>query len=142
LKTWLRLGRIVGRDNAGLLDRLCGQEEPFDVILGGMETFIPVTPTVYIRVEGASRLCDLHNRLNTGALAFREEWPYIPHVTLVKMSAEEPAKNAFEFARERWDGYAGSRRVPLENLTFVREDDQNCWVDVAPVPLGRTLVPR
>ena len=58
------------------------------------------------------------------------------------MSAEQPAKNALEFARERWDRYAGSRRILLEKLIFVREEEQNCWVDVAPVPLGRTLVPR
>jgi len=125
-----------------LLDQLCGQEEPFSVTLGSMETFVPVTPTVYIRVEEASRLCELHNRLNTGVLAFREEWPYIPHLTIVKMSAEPPAKNAFELARDRWDRYTGSRRILLEKLTFVREEERNCWIDLAPVPLGRTLVPR
>jgi len=135
---------LQGTESAALqlLDRLCGQEEPFDVSLGSMETFIPVTPTVYIRVEEASRLCDLHSHLNAGVLSFREEWPYIPHLTIVKMSAEQPAKNAFELARERWDRYSGSRRILLEKLTFVREDDQNCWVDLAPVPLGRTLVHR
>ena len=136
--------QLQGTENAALqlLDRLCGQEEPFAVSLASMETFIPVTPTVYIRVEEASRLCDLHSRLNTGVLAFREEWPYIPHITLVKMSAEQPAQEAFKFARERWDRYSGGRRILLEKLTFVREEDQNCWVDLAPVPLGRTLVPR
>jgi hypothetical protein len=28
----------------------------------------------------------------------------------------------------------------LDRLIFVREDAQNCWVDLAPVPLGGTLV--
>jgi 2'-5' RNA ligase len=135
---------LQGTESAALqlLDRLCGQEEPFDVTLGSMETFVPVTPTIYVRVEGSSRMCDLHNRLNTSALAFHEEWPYIPHLTIAKMSAEQAAQNAFQIARERWDRYAGSRRILLEKLTFVREDAQNCWVDLAPVTLGRTLVPR
>jgi len=125
-----------------LLERICGSQEPFEVDLGDVETFIPVTPTVYIRIEGATPMCALHSKLNTDALAFREEWPYIPHLTIVKMSAEQPAQHALSFARERWAAYSGSRRILLEKLTFVREDGQNCWVDLAPVPLGRSLVPR
>ena len=124
-----------------LLERICGEEEPFEVSLGQVETFIPVTPTVYIRVDGAaSRMCELHRRLNTEAFACTEEWPYIPHLTIVKMSAEPSAKHAFEVARRRWDEYQGSRRILLERLTFVREDAQNHWSDLAPVPLGRQLV--
>ena len=126
-----------------LLERLCREEEPFEVNLGTVETFTPVTPTVYIRVESAaSRMCDLHSRLNTGALAFREEWPYIPHLTIVKMTAEQAAQSAFEMARERWARYRGSRRILLEKLTFVREDAQNRWLDLAPLRLGRQLVSR
>ena len=34
-------------------------------------------------------------------------------------------------ARERWNHYSGSRRILLEKLTFVREDEENCWVDLA-----------
>ena len=126
-----------------ILELICGEQEPFEVSLGSAETFIPVTPTVYIRVEaGAQRMCELHRKLNTEVLRFDEEWPYIPHLTIVKMSAEPPAKVAFEIARERWAQYTGTRRILLERLTFVREERQNCWVDLAPVLLGRRLVSR
>lgn len=122
------------------IEKICGDAEPFEVHLGNVESFAPVTPTVYIRVDGASRMCDLHSLLNTGALAFCEEWSYVPHLTIAKMSAEQPAQHALQIARERWSHYSGSRRVQLEKLTFVREDSCNCWVDLAPVHLGRTLV--
>ncbi|HEY6369839.1 MAG TPA: 2'-5' RNA ligase family protein [Candidatus Sulfotelmatobacter sp.] len=130
-----------------ILDRICGSEEAFEVTLGEVGTFIPVTPTVYIRVDsGAVRMSELHSMLNTEALAFKEEWPYIPHLTIVKMSAEQPAQKAFQMARERWCQYSGSRRILLERLTFVREDIRdgalNCWLDLASVVLGRTLVSR
>ena len=137
--------QLQGTESAalGLLERVCSDEDPFEVKLGAVETFVPRTPTVYIRVDGdSSRMCQLHGRLNTEALAFHEEWPYIPHLTIVKMSGEEGAQNAFAIARKRWDAYAGSRRILLERLTFVREDRENCWVDLAPVPLGRSLVSR
>ena len=130
-----------------VLERICGHEEPFEVSLGNVETFVPVTPTVYIRVDGAAaRMSELHSKLNTEALAFQEEWQYIPHLTIVKMTAEAPAQTAFRMARERWAQFSGSRRILLERLIFVREevreDAPTCWVDLAPVWLGRTLVSR
>src|ERR1700758_1187615 len=67
---------LQGSESSALqqLGRVCGKEEPFEINLGAVETFIPITPTVYIRIDGASsRMCDLHSRLNAGVLAFREE---------------------------------------------------------------------
>jgi 2'-5' RNA ligase len=124
-----------------LLERICGETEPFEVTLGEVETFTPATPTVYIRVsQAASRMCDLHAQLNTQALEYHEEWPYIPHMTIAKMAPGQPVEKAFQTARAGWARYTGNRRILLERLTFVREDGQNCWLDLAPVQLGRTLV--
>jgi len=126
-----------------LLERICGNEEPFEVSLGAVETFIPVTPTVFIRVENAAaRMSELHRKLDTEVLQYCEEWPYIPHLTILKLAAEADAQQAYEMARERWERYSGGRRILLEKLTFVREDAPNQWVDLAPVPLGRRLVSR
>ena len=126
-----------------VLDRICGQEDPFEVMLGSVETFVPVTPTIFIGIEAAGqRMCELHKKLNIDGLQYSEEWPYIPHLTIAKMGAEQLARTAYETARELWDHYAGSRRILLENLTFVREESPNCWVDIAPVRLGRRLVSR
>jgi 2'-5' RNA ligase len=136
---------LSGSETSALqtLEQVCGNAEPFEVTLGDMETFIPRTPTVYIRVaQAASRMCELHKELNTQALAFEEEWPYIPHLTIVKMPSLPPAEEALKIASERWASYTGPRRVLLESLTFVREQAPNCWQDLAPVQLGRTLVSR
>ena len=124
-----------------MLARICGQAEPFEVTLGDVQTFVPTTPTIYIRVAyGASRLHELHDQLNKQTLAFTEEWPYIPHLTVVKMATEPAAEQALQTARKRWQQYSGSRRIQLDRLTFVREDSPNCWVDLAPLPLGGSLV--
>src|SRR5436309_2192368 len=137
--------RLQGSEGAALelLQRICGQEEPFSVTLGAVETFIPVTPTVFIRIDSAApRMSALHQKLNTDVLRFQEEWPYIPHLTIVKMGAEQAAQSAFTTAHHRWQDYGGSRRILLERLTFVREESPNCWIDLAPVLLGRSLVSR
>lgn len=137
--------QLGGTESAALqvLERICGREEPFHVTLGAVETFVPITPTVFIRVDAdASRMCELHRKLNVDELRCQEEWPYIPHLTIAKMGGEQPARSAFEVARERWHDYTGTRRILLEKLTFVREDGQNCWIDLAPVRLGSSLVSR
>ena len=123
------------------LEELCGQADPFEIALGEVETFVPVTPTVFIRVAHAAyRMRELHDRLNTEALSAAEEWPYMPHLTIVKMADEKQAEQAYRLARDRWAEFAGSRRVPVQDLTFVREDKLNCWVDLAELHLGRRLV--
>jgi 2'-5' RNA ligase len=125
------------------LEDICSQAEPFEVTLGDVETFVPVTPTVFIRVvHGAQRMRELHDRLNTQALAYTEQWPYMPHLTIVKVSNEELAQQAYIFARDRWALFTGNRRIPLSELTFVREEDQNRWVDLAAIPLGRSIAKR
>jgi 2'-5' RNA ligase len=125
------------------LERICGQAEPFEAALGDVETFIPITPTVYIKVtHAADRMAELHDRLNAGTLAFAEEWPYMPHLTIVMMASETLAQDALAIARERWARFIGSRRILIDRLTFVREDLQNSWVDLAPIQLGKRLVSK
>jgi 2'-5' RNA ligase len=125
------------------LEEVCGSVKPFEVVLGEAETFVPVTPTVFIRVEhGAAHMRDLHDRLNTGALNAVEEWPYMPHLTIAKLSSEGLAAQAYLTARDRWAEYKGSRRIVIRELTFVCEQEENRWKDLAGVPLGRRLVKR
>ena len=136
---------LHGSESSALqvLERICGGEDPFEVSLGAVETFSPVTPTVFIRIEAAAqRMSDLHTKLNIEELQYAEEWPYIPHLTIAKMGPGQSAESAFETARRRWDAYPGSRRISLEKLIFVREESPNCWVDLAPVHLGSRLVSR
>jgi 2'-5' RNA ligase len=136
---------LLGSESAAVeaLEQLCSQADAFEVNLGSVDTFTPITPTIYIRVDReASRMCDLHRYLNAQALEYKEEWPYIPHLTIAKMSTEKMALDAFQIARERWAQYSGTRRILLERLTFVREDAQNCWVDLASVLLGRKLISK
>ena len=123
------------------LEEVCNHVAPFQATLGDVETFVPRTPTVFIRVAEASyRMRELHDQLNTKALAAQEEWPYMPHLTIVKMSEESQAPKAYRVAHERWVHFKGSREILVSELTFVREAEQNCWVDLAGVPLGRQLV--
>lgn len=132
--------RILSGSEADALETLqhfCQQVEPFEVSLGEVETFIPVTPTVFIRVAHAAyRMRELHDLLNVNALAMQEEWPYMPHLTIIKMSAEDQAQYAYRVARARWAEFKGGRCIEVRDLSFVREEAPYHWVDLAGVPLG------
>ena len=126
-----------------LLEEICSQVDPFEIALGDVENFCPATPTVFIRVARAGyRLRELHDRLNTGILLAKEEFPYMPHLTIAKFSDENRAKEAYGIARQRWTNFDGIRKVEVRELTFVREKQENRWVDLAPVPLGSTFAFR
>src|SRR5437764_635076 len=109
-------------DAIELLTQSLAGFDAFQVTMGGVETFAPVTPTIFIRVERwAHKLRDLHERLGHGLLEFEEQWPYMPHLTIVKMPDFEGAEFALEESRRRWSTYTGSRTAEVEELSFVRE---------------------
>lgn len=122
------------------LQEACREVAPFEVVLGEVASFMPVTPTVFLQVEhGAYRMRELHDKLNMRLFQQDEPWPYMPHLTIVKMETLESARLAEVVARDRWQNYAGARRVTVDQLTFVREGANNRWIDLAPVHLGRSL---
>jgi 2'-5' RNA ligase len=126
-----------------ILEQCCKQVEPFEVSLGEVETFIPVTPTVFIRVAHAAyRMRELHDLLNIQGLQTQEEWPYMPHLTIVKMSSEDQAQYAYRAARTRWAEFDGSRCIEIRNLSFVREEAPSRWVDLAAIPLGSSRLAK
>ncbi len=125
-----------------LIAGICDAVQPFEVTMGDVETFIPVTPTVFIRVAHAAyRMRELHDKLNVGPLAYSEPWPYMPHLTIFRMDEIDRAGRAFEEANRRWAEYHGTRRILVDSLTFVRGEGLHQWRDLAPIPLGRQLTP-
>lgn len=118
------------------LEEACGRVVPFSVELGDVETFLPTTPTVFIQVKRAAyKMRELHDRLCGKALSCDENWPYMPHLTILKTETDEQARAACAVARERWARFPGKREVWVEELMFVRENSGH-WQDVAPVALG------
>jgi 2'-5' RNA ligase len=123
-----------------MLQEVCSGVEPFQITLGDVETFVPATPTVFVRVaRGAYKLRELHDKLNVGPLAYKEEFLYMPHLTIVKMTDPAQAEQAHVVARGLWQQFDGPRKISISELTFVREQHQNRWIDLSSVVLGTRL---
>jgi 2'-5' RNA ligase len=125
-----------------LIEEKCQAVQPFEISLGDVESFVPRTPTVFLRVaHGAYRMRELHDRLNTGPLEYDENFPYMPHLTIFRMDDPARAAAGLQIAQQRWAEYRDTRRILIEQLTFVRGSREAGWADIAPVPLGRRLAP-
>jgi 2'-5' RNA ligase len=127
----------------GTLEELCRNQHPFQIVLGDVESFVPRTPVVFIRVAHAAyKMRELHDRLNTGPFLFDEPWPYMPHLTLIKSEEPERAQAVLAGIRQRWADYQGSRRIFIDELTFVRQTQGPHWDDLAPIQLGTSLASK
>jgi 2'-5' RNA ligase len=125
------------------IGEVCREVTAFEVLMGSVETFAPTTPTVFIRVaHGAYRLRELHDKLmQKGPLAADEPWPYMPHMTIAKLPEVGSVQRAAEIARQRWSDFRGTRKVGIEELTFVRQvEGSQHWLDLSSVRLqGETV---
>ena len=124
-----------------LLTEVCRTAEPFEVTMGDVESFLPITPTVFIRVaRGAYRMRELHDHMNRGALHCSEPWPYMPHLTVVKADTADEVPKVIATARQYWKEYSDTRQVRIGKLTFVKGNGER-WVDLATVHLGAPPAP-
>lgn len=122
----------------GVLREVCQKVTPFEITMGDVESFVPITPTIFLRVaRGAYRMRELHDLLNQGALAYEEPWPYMPHLTIAKTDTVEEAQKVEAIARQRWQANSGTRAVRIDSLTFVKGNGER-WLDLETVPLRGT----
>jgi 2'-5' RNA ligase len=109
---------------------------PFEVELGEVESFLPITPTVFIRVSYAGyRMRELHDLMNRAPLDYVEPLPYMPHVTVAKLDNNDHAAEVLAISKTRWRNFPGSHRITVERLTFVRGSGHT-WTDLADVSLS------
>jgi 2'-5' RNA ligase len=122
-----------------LLTEICDTTVPFEVIMGDVETFLPLTPTVFIRVaRGAYRMRELHDRMNRDVFLCDEPWPYMPHLTIVKADAADEVPRVIDIARQRWREYSDTHKVRISKLSFVKGNAER-WIDLAAMPLGQKV---
>src|SRR5512143_314190 len=78
------------------LVELCRTVEPFEISLGGVEAFLPTTPTVFLQISYAAyKLRELHDLVNSDGLEYCEPLPYMPHLTIAKVSSASRAKEVY-----------------------------------------------
>lgn len=109
---------------------------PFELEAGEVEIF-PATDVIYIGLRrGAAELRKMHEALNTGPLAYREPFPYHPHITVAQNLTPDQVQPLYAIAQRRWAQFAGARTFMGATAAFVQSTVACTWVDLATVSLG------
>jgi 2'-5' RNA ligase len=109
---------------------------PFRIDLGEIEIF-ESSYVIYLGLyRGVSELRRLYRALNCGCLAYTENFPYHPHITIAQNILPEDAAQTALIARERWAQYRGARGFTVSTLSLVQHVGESTWADVAALPLG------
>ncbi|SRR5579884_2096484 len=118
----------------------CALIQPFEAAIGGVSTFLPVTGVIYLSVsQGSDRLTNLHGALNSGRMARREPYPYVPHVTVAQLVNGNISAALITEVRQEWARYGGNPSFQVSSLFLVQQTSDNRWIDLAPIPLGGLL---
>jgi 2'-5' RNA ligase len=120
--------------------RCAASRSPFEVTLGAICRF-PVTNVIYIELaKGADEFFEMHDAMNSDALAFAEPFAYHPHVTLAQEIPPGTVDEVDAKARRIWDEYTGPRTFLAERTAFVQNTLGNCWIDLAESDFGKVTV--
>jgi 2'-5' RNA ligase len=120
--------------------RFAASQPAFEIGMGDVESFVPSTPTIFIRVARAAyRMRELHDAMNSGALQYDEPWPYMPHLTIAKLNCVPDVEKVINEVRERWQQFRGDRDIRIDNLAFVRGSGHT-WFDIAQFSLDGTPI--
>ncbi len=100
---------------------------PFDVALGPVTSFAPVTPTVMLGVSGAGvgQVASLRNAIFKPPFERELTYPFVPHVTLADDADDERIAHAVSALAD----YAVT--VRFERVHLLQEVDQRKWVSIA-----------
>ena len=108
---------------------------PLELTIGPAATFSPLTPVLYLTVEGdTARLRALRDAVLVGPLGRPAEWPFVPHVTI---ASEAPPERLHAAVAALADFDA---TVSLDRVHVLQEGEDRVWAPLADVALGPPAV--
>jgi 2'-5' RNA ligase len=118
-------------------ERLLANVEPFEMRLGSVDLFETTQVIKLSFASGIPQLKALHDLLAAGKMAGIENFEFIPHITLGQDLPADRVKEYLEVARRKWEAFKPAPPLLVENLTFVQQTIDGCWLDLAEMDLGR-----
>jgi 2'-5' RNA ligase len=106
------------RDTIARLQAVQGQLQPFELALGGVESFLPFNNVIYLRVERTAALLAARKVL-LDALGPDKERRYTPHLTLtMRLDKDETQALLKELRQSEW--HTGRWSVPMDHLWLMQ----------------------
>jgi 2'-5' RNA ligase len=114
------------RDTIARLQNVQGRLQPFELALGGVESFLPFNNVIYLRIEQTAGLLATR-RVLLDALGPDKERLYAPHLTLtMRLDKDETQALLRELRQSEW--HTGRWSVSVDHLWLMqRELDDPAW---------------
>lgn len=113
---------------------------PFDITIAGVELF-ESTRVAYLSLSsGRTEVEELHHRLNGGALAAADYFPFHPHLTIAQEIEAGNVARLLDVAGRRWRENPHSRMFPVQTLTLVQNVGPERWETVSECVLQPTTL--
>ena len=117
---------------------LAPQFIPFEVQLTEVEVF-PVSDVIHVGIgRGREALEQMHDALNVNGLAYREPYPYHPHITLAQELKGDEVDELARVARARWAECTLPKIFRVEKVFFVQNTRRKEWLDLGESALGHS----
>lgn len=128
-------------EDALALARRVASEQPrrLHVTIGPVKTFHPITPVVYLSVNGpdADVIRRLRDAMDSGPLAQELKHEFVPHVTLSDDATDAEINGALASLTHYVEPIA------LEGITVLEQDDDDkMWRPIADAPFGAETTTR
>lgn len=103
--------------------RVAREQRPFTIRLQGTGTFRPVSPVVFVSLDGGFQECvNLHGKLQSGPLARELAFPFHPHVTV----AQDVSETSMAAAEAKLRDYEAAFTV--RTMGLYEHDQTGVWV--------------
>jgi len=136
--TYWRTGPATPANETATIARLRalqGQIAPFDLLLGGVSTFMPGTRVIYLKVEPTPGLLAARTVL-LQALGLDKHRRFVPHLTLaMRLDRRETRALLAQLQRSEW--HSGRWSVHIDHLRLVqRGPGDPAWRDIHRIDLS------
>jgi 2'-5' RNA ligase len=140
--TYWRSGPATPENEAAALERLRASQDrlaPFDLLLGGIESFLPEAPVIYLGVQATPELLEVRRVLTEalGSDKHTQRDHFSPHLTLaMKLSLAATEALYEELRRSEW--HTGCWRVPVRQLQLMQRGPPDpAWRCIRTIPLQK-----
>lgn len=125
------------RDTIARLQAVRGWLQPFELVLGGVGSFLPHVPVIYLHVEPTAGLLAAR-RVLLDAFGTDKDRNYTPHLTFtMRLDKHRTRKLLNELRQSEW--HTGRRSVPMDHLWLMqRGPGDPAWRCIYRVNLQKT----
>jgi 2'-5' RNA ligase len=118
------------------LKRIANETEPITIQINKVSSFVPVTNTIYLKVEPSKQLDELYEKLHTGKFPQNKKYAFVPHITIGQKLLDDEYSDVF--GRLKMRNFQFEEKVDRFQLLY--QLDNGSWTVYESFVFGKELV--